>query len=104
MSRYNFDRVSGEYDQTRRFPPGVSERIAIPFIEAGVRYTGFDISEQMMARLTEKLGKTCGGRSCSIRIFTSRSRWSPRARMRSLPFTSSIWWMWSRRSPRHAGC
>lgn len=45
MSRYNFDRVSGEYDQTRRFPPGVSERIAIPFIEAGVRYTGFDISE-----------------------------------------------------------
>lgn len=30
-------------------------RIAIPFIEAGVRYTGFDISEQMLSRLAEKL-------------------------------------------------
>lgn len=77
---YNFDRVSQQYDATRGFPPGVSERIArwvlsrlpqdptmaeigvgtgrmaLPFIEQGIRYTGFDISEQMTAVLREKLG------------------------------------------------
>lgn len=31
-------------------------RIALPFIEAGVRFTGFDISEKMVERLREKLG------------------------------------------------
>ena len=80
MTSYNFDRVSDKYDATRGFPPGVSERvarwvlsrlphdpallelgvgtgrIAVPFIELGVRYTGFDISEQMLTRLTEKVG------------------------------------------------
>ena len=77
---YNFDRVADKYDATRGFPPGVAERvcrwvlsrlpadptiaeigvgtgrIAIPFVESGVRYTGFDISEQMLARLKQKLG------------------------------------------------
>ncbi|MFZ5825918.1 MAG: class I SAM-dependent methyltransferase [Bacillota bacterium] len=80
MANYNFDRVSDQYDATRGFPPGVSERIArwvlsrlphdpallelgvgtgriaVPFIEMGARYTGFDISEQMLTRLTEKVG------------------------------------------------
>jgi ubiquinone/menaquinone biosynthesis C-methylase UbiE len=76
---YNFDRVADQYDATRGFPPGVAEaicrwlldrlpadptvaevgvgtgRIATPFIERGVRYSGFDISEQMVARLRAKL-------------------------------------------------
>lgn len=77
--RYNFDRVADKYDATRGFPPGVADRIcrwvlarlpqdpciaevgvgtgriAIPFIERGVRYSGFDISEQMLAQLHAKL-------------------------------------------------
>jgi len=77
---YNFDRVADKYDATRGLPPGVTDRIsrwilsrlpadpavaeigvgtgriAIPFIERGVRYTGFDISQQMLDRLHEKLG------------------------------------------------
>lgn len=80
MMNYNFDRVSEQYDESRGMPPGVAEqicqwvlsrlpadpaiaeigvgtgRIALPFIRQGVRYTGFDISEQMVARLREKLG------------------------------------------------
>ncbi|MFZ5816546.1 MAG: class I SAM-dependent methyltransferase [Bacillota bacterium] len=79
MPSYNFDRVSDQYDQTRGLPPGLPERIArwvlsrlpkdpaitelgvgtgriaVPFIQAGVRYTGFDISEQMLERLRAKL-------------------------------------------------
>lgn len=81
---YNFDRVSDRYDETRGLPPGVPEaicrwvlarlpadpaiaeigvgtgRIAIPFIQEGVRYTGFDISEQMVALLRAKLGGDLG--------------------------------------------
>lgn len=77
---YNFDRVHDKYDATRGFPPGVAERIsrwvlsrlpkdpaiteigvgtgriAVPFIEQNIRYTGFDISAQMTGRLREKLG------------------------------------------------
>lgn len=77
---YNFDRVADRYDATRGFPPGVADRIcqwtlarlpadpavaeigvgtgrvAFPFIARGVRYSGFDISEPMLARLREKLG------------------------------------------------
>lgn len=77
---YNFDRVASSYDETRALPEGVSEaicrwvlarlpadpavaeigvgtgRIAIPFIERGIRYTGFDISEQMTTLLWKKLG------------------------------------------------
>lgn len=77
---YNFDRVSEQYDASRGMPPGVAEqicqwvlsrlpedpaiaeigvgtgRIALPFIRRDVRYSGFDISEQMVARLREKLG------------------------------------------------
>lgn len=76
----NFDRVAEKYDATRGFPPGVADRIAtwvlsrlpkdpqvaeigvgtgriaVPFIERGVRYTGFDISQQMLDRLYAKLG------------------------------------------------
>ncbi|HYG58442.1 MAG TPA: class I SAM-dependent methyltransferase [Symbiobacteriaceae bacterium] len=85
--QYNFDRVADRYDATRGLPPGVAERIcrwvlsrlpadpavaevgvgtgriAIPFIQQGVRFTGFDISEQMLSRLTEKLsGDLCRAR------------------------------------------
>lgn len=79
MTNYNFDRVAALYDATRGFPPGVGGRIStwvlsrlpadpavtelgvgtgrigIPFIERGVRYTGFDISEAMLSRLLAKL-------------------------------------------------
>ncbi|HWI62199.1 MAG TPA: class I SAM-dependent methyltransferase [Symbiobacteriaceae bacterium] len=79
MTSYNFDRVAALYDATRGFPPGVAERIctwmlsrlphdpaitelgvgtgriALPFIERGVRYTGFDISEAMLTRLRAKV-------------------------------------------------
>lgn len=79
MTDYNFDRVAGQYDATRSLPPGVAEqicawvlarlpqdprifeigvgtgRIALPFIRAGVHYTGFDISEQMLAAARAKL-------------------------------------------------
>lgn len=75
----NFDRVADKYDNTRGLPPGVPEqiadwvlnrlpadpvitelgvgtgRIALPFIQRGVRYTGFDVSEQMTERLKAKL-------------------------------------------------
>jgi ubiquinone/menaquinone biosynthesis C-methylase UbiE len=76
----NFDKAADKYDATRGFPLGVADRIAtwvlsrlpkdptvaeigvgtgriaIPFIECGVRYSGFDISQQMMDRLQAKLG------------------------------------------------
>lgn len=76
---YNFDRISDRYDETRALPAGVPEaicdwvlqrlpddpamtelgvgtgRIAIPFIRRGVRYTGFDISDQMLNRARMKL-------------------------------------------------
>lgn len=77
---YNFDRISDQYDATRGFPPGVAERvcqwvlarlpadptiaevgvgtgrIAVPFITRDIRYTGFDISEQMTELLRRKVG------------------------------------------------
>jgi ubiquinone/menaquinone biosynthesis C-methylase UbiE len=79
----NFDRVAHVYDETRGLPEGVPEkvrdrivaatgsgtdtrflelgvgtgRIALPFINAGHRYTGTDISEQMIARLRQKVGE-----------------------------------------------
>jgi ubiquinone/menaquinone biosynthesis C-methylase UbiE len=80
VTNYNFDRVSDQYDTSRGMPAGVPEqicqwvrsrlpedpaiteigvgtgRIAVPFIRQDVRYTGLDISEQMVARLREKLG------------------------------------------------
>jgi len=80
MDSFNFDRVSDKYDETRGLPPGVPERvarwvlsrlpndpaitevgvgtgrIALPFIQAGVRFTGIDISEKMTIQLREKLG------------------------------------------------
>lgn len=81
---YNFNRVSDRYDEARRLPPGVADRIcrwvlsrlsadpliteigvgtgriAIPFIKSGTRYTGVDISDQMLKRTTEKLGGHLG--------------------------------------------
>ncbi len=80
MTLYNFDRIADRYDDTRGFPPGVAEqicewvlsrlpeapaileigvgtgRIAIPFIQRGIRYTGVDISAEMTGRLRAKLG------------------------------------------------
>jgi ubiquinone/menaquinone biosynthesis C-methylase UbiE len=77
---YNFDRVSNQYDATRGMPGEVAERICrwvrsrlpadpavtevgagtgrigLPFIQQGVRYTGIDISEQMLGRFRAKLG------------------------------------------------
>jgi ubiquinone/menaquinone biosynthesis C-methylase UbiE len=77
---YNFDRMSSKYDDTRALPAQVTDhicrwvlsrlpvdpticeigvgtgRIAIPFIQRGIRYTGFDISEQMLERARTKLG------------------------------------------------
>lgn len=78
---YNFDRMSSKYDDTRALPAQVPDRIcrwvlfrlpadpticeigvgtgriAIPFIQKGIRYTGFDISEQMLERARLKLGQ-----------------------------------------------
>lgn len=80
----NFDPVADRYDQTRGLPQGLPElirdqivhsaaatadtrflepgigtgRIALPFIQAGYRYTGIDISQGMMARLRAKVGET----------------------------------------------
>lgn len=78
---YNFDRIADRYDATRSLPTRVTEqicawvlarlphdpaiaeigigtgRIALPFIKRGVKYTGFDISAEMMAKLREKLGE-----------------------------------------------
>lgn len=80
MTNYNFDRVAAQYDATRAFPPEVRERIctwmlarlpadpaiteigvgtgriAVPFIERGVRYSGFDISQAMLDLLQAKIG------------------------------------------------
>ncbi len=77
---YNFNRVAGKYDESRGLPEGVPEqicrwvlsrlpadpsvteigvgtaRIALPFIEQNIRYTGLDISEQMLTLAREKLG------------------------------------------------
>src|SRR5579859_1522595 len=76
----SFDRVAGQYDGTRGYPPGVSDaiaagmmrygplepgssaleigvgtgRIALPLLARGVNITGVDISERMTARLREK--------------------------------------------------
>jgi SAM-dependent methyltransferase len=75
----SFDRAAGFYDQTRGFPPGMSEqvaataaellganknvleigvgtgRIAKPLLAAGVQITGIDLSRNMMNRLLETL-------------------------------------------------
>ncbi len=77
-----FDRVAGDYDATRGFPPGVPERVADLFVRAGdlgpgsrvleigigtgrialplaarvARYTGADLSAPMLARLVAKRG------------------------------------------------
>jgi ubiquinone/menaquinone biosynthesis C-methylase UbiE len=81
----SFDRVASIYDETRRLPPAILQRvadaiidltgmvpttdwtptylelgvgtgrIALPLIERGVHFTGVDISEEMLQRLREKL-------------------------------------------------
>ncbi len=81
MEKKSFDRVATQYDATRGYAEGVAERIrnaivaytgatldsrflevgigtgrvALPFIQAGYNYTGVDISQKMMNRLSEKL-------------------------------------------------
>lgn len=75
----SFDRAAHIYDETRGFPPGISDvvaeatlklmpaharglevgigtgRIAKPLLARGVRLTGVDLSRNMMARLVENL-------------------------------------------------
>ncbi len=81
MPGVNFDRAAEYYDATRGYPPGVDEqlrdalikqlhlapqasiiepgigtgRIALPFVRAGYRYTGVDLSLGMMQALRRKL-------------------------------------------------
>lgn len=78
----NFDRVADVYDETRVLPEDALQRIvariveathatpetefleigigtgriAVPFIEAGYCYTGVDLSQEMTARLRDKVG------------------------------------------------
>jgi ubiquinone/menaquinone biosynthesis C-methylase UbiE len=82
ISSVSFDRAASYYDATRGFPPGVAEqvrdaivarlavsredrilelgvgtgRVALPFMQAGYRYTGVDISADMLAVFRGKLG------------------------------------------------
>jgi SAM-dependent methyltransferase len=75
-----FDRVAGDYDATRGFPPGVEDRvaalvagagglgpgarllevgigtgrIALPLARRGIRVVGVDLSRPMLGRLLEK--------------------------------------------------
>lgn len=81
MKSVTFDRAASYYDATRGFGPGGAERvrdaivarldlthdsrllelgvgtgrIALPFLEAGYRYAGVDLSRQMLAVLRGKL-------------------------------------------------
>lgn len=79
MPSISFDRAAGFYDETRGFPPGISNlvaasaqaslppraralecgigtgRIAIPLIRVGLEVTGIDLSRKMMQRLVESL-------------------------------------------------
>lgn len=81
MTTVNYDRAVSYYDETRGFRPGVSDRyreavlkllgadagtrflelaigtgvIGLPFIAAGDRYVGVDISRGMMRRVAPKL-------------------------------------------------
>lgn len=83
MTTVNYDRAVSYYDETRGFRPGVSQRyraaaraltgadaatrflelaigtgvIGLPFIAAGDRYTGVDISRGMMRRISHKLDR-----------------------------------------------
>lgn len=80
----SFDRLSSIYDQTRALPPWVIDavvgrilattypppgahildlgvgtgRFAVPLLERGLRVTGVDIAESMMARLRARVGET----------------------------------------------
>jgi ubiquinone/menaquinone biosynthesis C-methylase UbiE len=81
MPGVSFDRAAEYYDATRGYPPGVDEqlrdalitqlqidpqaqiiepgigtgRIALPFVRAGYKYTGVDLSQSMMQALRRKL-------------------------------------------------
>lgn len=86
---YSFDRVSGQYDETRGYPSGVADaicdwvvarcglnpatsrlletgvgtgRIALPFLRRNFAFTGLDVSEGMLARLAAKLQDLPGHR------------------------------------------
>src|SRR5215469_2827867 len=81
MPGVNFDRAASYYDATRALPDGVAEevrdavlrhvdatpdtrflevgvgtgRIAVPFVRAGYRYFGVDLSRSMLRTLRDKL-------------------------------------------------
>ncbi len=93
---FNFDRMSSKYDDTRALPDNVADRIcrwvlsrlpadpviceigvgtgriAIPFIQKGIRYTGFDIAEQMLERARLKLGDELKRASLVLADITQR--------------------------------
>lgn len=80
MTSVNFDRAAGYYDATRGFPLGVDRqvrdaivtavglnrdatllelgvgtgRVAVPFMDAGYRYLGVDLSREMLGVLRQK--------------------------------------------------
>jgi SAM-dependent methyltransferase len=94
MESISFDRAAEYYDSTRGFAEGVAERvrdaivsftgaskdtrflelgvgtgrIGLPFIQAGYDYTGIDISQEMMAKLREKIGKDAGATNYRYRL------------------------------------
>lgn len=86
---FSFDRVAGQYDETRGYPPGVAAaicdwvvarcnldpahsrlletgvgtgRIALPFVTRGFAYTGLDVATGMLDRLQEKVRDLPGHR------------------------------------------
>lgn len=90
MPTVSFDRAAEYYDATRGLAPGVAEdirdailaftgvgtparvlelgagtgRVALPFILAGDRFAGIDVSQAMLARLQEKAASA--GRRCRL--------------------------------------
>lgn len=100
----SFDRVAYCYDETRNYPEGIAERlrdtlldltaagrdarfleigigtgrIALPFIQAGYNYVGFDLSQAMMEQLRLKL-------AAAPRQAVDRSR-LVQANMMDIPF------------------
>jgi len=102
MAVVNYDRAVSYYDATRGYPDGVPDQIrdailahvgadmstqflelaigtgliGVPFIEAGYRYIGADISAQMMAQIAPKLTRQVSPDLLQVNI------------MQTLPFVS----------------
>src|SRR5689334_15191889 len=94
MASVSFDRAAEYYDSTRGYAEGVAERIrdaivsytgadkdtkflelgvgtgriALPFIRAGYDYTGIDLSQEMMAKLREKVNRDEGSANYHYRL------------------------------------